>query len=61
MNTAILISLILSSTVAGFAALIIYKHVRDVLAWREQALMACKHVRMRQELVQYVSVHRRQL
>ena len=60
MNTAILISTILSTTVAAFALLIVYKHVRDLLAWREQALMAYKHTRMRQELVQYVCDHRAQ-
>ena len=58
MNTAILISIILSTTGATFALLIIYKHIRDLLAWREQALMAYKHTRMRQELVRYVSDHR---
>ena len=60
MNTTILISIILSTTVATFALLIIYKHVRDLFAWREEALMAYKHTRMRQELVQYVSNHRQQ-
>ena len=58
MNTAILISIILSTTTAAFAGLIIYKHVRDLLAWREAALMAYKHARMRQELVQFVGNHR---
>lgn len=61
MNTAILIGMILGTTVSAFSVLIIYKHVCDLLMWREQALMADKHARMRQELVRYVSPHRQQM
>ena len=58
MNAAILIGIILTSTVATFTTLIIYKHVQDVLAWRDEALMAYKQVRRRQELVEFVCNHR---
>jgi hypothetical protein len=59
-NTAILISIIFSALVSVFAALIFYKHVRDLLEWRRQALMTLKRTRIRQELIQCVSDHRQQ-
>jgi len=58
MQTAILMSLILSTTSAAVALAIFGGHARELQARREQALLACKHTRMRQELVKYVSDHR---
>ena len=61
MESSVLISVILSTTVFAFTLLIIYKHIRDLQTWRDEALMVCKRERMRQELLKYVSPHRQQM
>ena len=53
MSAAIIIAVIGST----FALMIIAKHIKDLVDQRERALMAYKHTRMRQELVQFVHAH----
>ncbi|MCZ6640572.1 MAG: hypothetical protein O7F71_03265 [Gammaproteobacteria bacterium] len=51
-------AIIIATMGSAFALMIIAKHIKDLMDQREQALMAYKRTRMREELVQFIHAHR---